>query len=76
MKKMILAVFAAAIFFSDSAVADTNWAIEYNNRGLAYHNKGDYDSAISYYTSVIELDPKYLNAYYNRGTGCHSMSGW
>jgi len=37
------------------------------NRGLAYLKQGGYESAISDFTRVIELDPNDSLAYYNRG---------
>ena len=39
----------------------------YNNRGVAYYIKGDYDRVIVDYTKVIELKPDDAKAYYNRG---------
>ena len=39
----------------------------YNNRGLAYYNKGENDKAIADYTEAIRLDPKLAIAYNNRG---------
>ena len=39
----------------------------YNNRGVAYYNKGDYACAIKDYTKAIELRLNYAIAYYNRG---------
>jgi tetratricopeptide (TPR) repeat protein len=59
----------------DQAIDDYNQTIEldpkftvaYNNRGVAYANKGDLDQANAEYTRAIELDPKYALAYYNRG---------
>ena len=39
----------------------------HNNRGLAYGEKGDYDSAIEALTKAIELNPNYAAAYNNRG---------
>ncbi len=37
------------------------------NKGNAYMMQGDYTSAISCYTSAIELKPDLAEAYYNRG---------
>ena len=34
-------------------------ALAYNNRGLAYNDKGDYDKAIADCTEAIRLDPKF-----------------
>ena len=42
-------------------------AVIYNNRGLAYGEKGDYERAIEALTKAIELNPNYAIAYYNRG---------
>ena len=39
----------------------------YNNRGLAYSNKGDYDRAIADLSLALSLDPQMVVAYQNRG---------
>ena len=39
----------------------------FNNRGVAWCNKTDYDRASDDYTRAIELDPKFTMAYKNRG---------
>jgi tetratricopeptide (TPR) repeat protein len=39
----------------------------YNNRGVAWHQKGDYDNAISDYNKALELHPHYAEARNNRG---------
>jgi tetratricopeptide (TPR) repeat protein len=49
-----------------------NPAINYNNRGNAYHNKRDYDSAIADYSQAIRIDPKYALPYNNRGNSYHA----
>jgi tetratricopeptide (TPR) repeat protein len=41
------------------------WA--YNNRGVGYKNKGNYDAAFADYAQAIKLDPTYAAAFYNRG---------
>lgn len=46
---------------------DPNDFEAYNNRGLAYCDKEEYDKAITDYTKAIELNPKLANAYNNRG---------
>jgi len=42
-------------------------AAAYNNRGLTYMRKGQYDRAIPDFSKAIEIDPMYARAYYNRG---------
>jgi tetratricopeptide (TPR) repeat protein len=39
----------------------------YNNRGTAFHYKGEYGQAISDYNKAVEIDPEYALAYFNRG---------
>jgi Tfp pilus assembly protein PilF len=39
----------------------------YNNRGIAYGEKGQYDQAISDFNKAIEINPRYVKAYNNRG---------
>jgi serine/threonine-protein kinase len=39
----------------------------YNNRGIAYAEKGQYDQAISDFNKAIEISPRYVQAYNNRG---------
>jgi lipoprotein NlpI len=41
--------------------------IGYNNRGIAYRNKGLYDQAIADYSRAIDLMPKFVIAYIDRG---------
>jgi tetratricopeptide (TPR) repeat protein len=39
----------------------------YNNRGIAYGKKGQFDQAISDLTKALKINPRYARAYYNRG---------
>ena len=41
------------------------WA--YNNRGVGYKNKRNFDAAFADYAQAIKLDPTYAAAFYNRG---------
>ncbi|MDR1399494.1 MAG: tetratricopeptide repeat protein [Treponema sp.] len=59
----------------DRAIADYTQAIRldldnasvYNERGVAYSNKGDNNRAIADYTQALRLAPNYATAYNNRG---------
>ena len=42
-------------------------AEDYNNRGVAYYDKGMYDKAIENFTKAIELEPDFVKAYMYRG---------
>ncbi len=39
----------------------------YNDMGIAYYRKGNYDMAIELYEKAIRVNPKYSDAYYNMG---------
>ena len=39
----------------------------YNNRGVAYRDKGDFDAASEDFNKAIELDPEYAGVYSNSG---------
>ena len=54
-------------YLNKAITLDSKYAKAYNNRGLAWSNKGDYDRAILDYNKAIELNPKYAEAYNNRG---------
>jgi tetratricopeptide (TPR) repeat protein len=42
-------------------------AEQYFNKGLEKGKQKDYLGAIADYTKAIEINPKYMEAYYNRG---------
>ncbi len=46
---------------------DPDYALTYNNRGIAYNDLGDYERAIDDYNQAIGLDPEFAFAYKNRG---------
>ncbi len=43
-------------------------AIAYNNRGIAYQEKGEVDRAIADFTTAIKFNPNDAEAYNNRST--------
>ena len=43
--------------------------------GVALYNKKDYEKAIPYFDKAIEIDPEYVDAYYNAGV-CYSNIGY
>jgi len=67
-------------YFTNAIRIDIEYAGTYNNRGVAYYMKGEYDRAIRDYNKAIELKPDCAEAYYNRGTVVHSpwsiVHGW
>lgn len=43
-------------------------AVSYNDTGISYTKKGNYEQAISYFKKAIETDSSLTNAYYNLGS--------
>ena len=65
----IIQNFDAAIRNYNQAIyINPNYADAYNNRGIAYAEKGDLDAAIRDFDKAIELNPNHVVHYYNRGT--------
>jgi tetratricopeptide (TPR) repeat protein len=59
----------AAIVEACTAIIELNptgTAQEYQARGAAWYRLGQFDRAIADYTNSIDIDPKYIRAYYNR----------
>lgn len=50
-------------WYSKAIQLDPDYVLAYNARGLAYREKGDYDSAIADHRKAIELDPRCAHAY-------------
>ena len=46
----------------------------YNDWGIAYEIRGQYDQAIADFTNALEINPKYVDAYINRGIA-HANKG-
>src|SRR5262245_47707481 len=58
------------------SLSERNRVVAYYNRGLAHHQKADYDRAIRDFDEAIRLDPKYAHAYYNRGLAHHQKADY
>ncbi|HKQ79230.1 MAG TPA: tetratricopeptide repeat protein [Blastocatellia bacterium] len=59
--------------FSEAIRLDPKYAMAYNNRGVAYVTKNEYDRAIADFSEAIRLDPNFVFAYRNRGHVYFSM---
>lgn len=57
-----------------SSEKNSDIALIYNLRGVAYYYLKKYDAAISDYSKAIELDPDFAGAYNNRGI-CYQALG-
>ena len=69
--------YTAAIRHYDAAIElNPEFAEAYNNRGLAYANKGDLALAIADYSKAIELKPDLTYAYNNRGRAWLHLRDW
>lgn len=64
----ILLVCLCILLCSGAAYAFEQDAVTYNNTGINYTKKGDYDNAIVNFKKAIENDPSLNNAYYNLGS--------
>ena len=53
--------------YDEAIRLDPKDAVTFNNRGLAWYSKKDYDKAIKDYDEAIRLDPKYALTFINRG---------
>jgi hypothetical protein len=61
-------------YWSRAISSNQNDAGLFNNRGLAYHEIGQYKEAIGDYTQAIKLNPAYAEAYNNRGNSYYELS--
>ena len=67
-----LIIAAGAIAYT---LATSSKYMHYYNLGEKEQEAGNYDKAIEYYGKAIELNPKFTDAYYNRGA-CYATDGF
>ena len=60
----------------DPNYGESDGAITYYNRGLAYDKLENYEDAISDYTRSIRIDPDYAAAYINRGAAYDKLENY
>ena len=65
MKLLILSI--AMMFLNAGSVLGQTSPQEFNRQGIALGREGKFEEAVSLFTEAIALDPKYDEAYYNRG---------
>jgi tetratricopeptide (TPR) repeat protein len=63
----LLIVLIALTFLNVGPVLGQTSAQEFNRQGIALGRVGKFEEAVSLFTKAIALDPKYDEAYYNRG---------
>src|SRR5687767_8791976 len=65
MKLLIISI--AMTFLNAGPVLGQTSAQEFNREGIALGREGKFEDAVSFFTQAIAIDPKYDEAYYNRG---------
>jgi tetratricopeptide (TPR) repeat protein len=69
-KPTILSVWALIIFIVAGCAKIHPPSLDseaYNNRGVVYYNKGQYDKAIADFNRALKIEPRHFWAYHNRG---------
>lgn len=68
-KAFIFIIIALGIFSVNISYADniTEAQLQYN-KGIDYYKIGQYDRSIEAFRKAIEIDPNYIDAYYNLGS--------
>ena len=62
------------LFRSEKAIKlDLDYALSYNNRGLAHNSLGEYEKAIRDFDKTIKLNPNYISAYNSRGVAYNNL---
>ena len=67
---MLFSIMIIPILFSCGTTQQK--ATSYNERGITYGKIGQYDQTISDFNKAIEINPRFAEAYNNRGFGLSS----
>jgi CHAT domain-containing protein/Flp pilus assembly protein TadD len=62
----------AIAYFSEAIKLDPMNIEYWNNRGIAYSDKGELDRGIENFNQALALNPNYVSALYNRGFAYHN----
>lgn len=62
--------------YTEAIHLNPQYAIAYNNRGLARYNIGDLNGAIADYNEAIRLDPKLAETYNRWGLARYNQKDW
>jgi tetratricopeptide (TPR) repeat protein len=63
----------ALVNYERALELNSNYDSVYKNRGLIYHNMGEYEKALDDYNCALELNPEYAKVYFNRGNTYGNM---
>lgn len=66
----------AITLFSQAIELAPDYAIAYNDRGVALMSLGEYERAAADYAEAIALDPNYVLAYNNRGWAYYKLGNY
>ena len=67
MKRLIVALIVLIVLIVNPCTAFANNAKDWTKKGRKLADSNKNEEAIGAYTRAIELDPKYMTPYYNRG---------
>ncbi len=59
--------------YLDTSDPEKIQAVSYNNKGVMQAEKGDFEKAVSSFTTAIVIAPNYATAYINLGVAHHSL---